>query len=200
MTGPDNAIASLQFRVGGTTSDVWIDDAHFVRTGVNVYRRDFEHGIVLVNPNADAMPVLLDQTYRRILGTVDPANDGSAFSQTSVPGTDALFLLRATSLIDAGTAGAATRLAFASVAPNPSPLGRTCTVRLAGARSGPLKVSVYDAAGRHVRDLFDGTAEAGTRTLLWDGADGNGRLVPRGLYFLRAEQAGVVATRKLVRA
>ena len=200
LNNPAELIAQLQFRCGGTPIDVWIDDAHFVRTGINIYRRDFEHGTVLVNPNAAALPVLLDQSYRRILGTVDPANDGSVFSQTTVPGWDAMFLIRSAALVDAGPGPEAQAvLAFASATPNPAPRGGPCAVRLTGARAGMLQVTVYDAAGRRVCTLFDGVAEAGTRSLVWDGKDAQGRDVPRGLYFLRAVQNGEVATRKLVR-
>jgi molybdopterin converting factor small subunit len=199
LTSAEDPVTQLQFRVGGTSGTVWIDDAHFTRTGINIYRRDFERGIVLVNPNADGMPVLLEQTYRRIQGTVDPANDGSAFTQTTVPARDALFLIRGSSLVDADTPELAPSFAFASVAPNPAPFGTSSAVRLTGAKAGPLRVSIHDAAGRRVRALFDGVSEAGARTFTWDGKDERGQALPRGLYFLRADQAGAVATKKLVR-
>jgi len=201
----DNAgqvIAALQFRVGGTASDVWIDDAHFYRTGINVYRRDFERGVVLVNPNAEPLPVLLDQTCRRIQGTVDPANDGSAMTTATVPGWDALFLLKASALVDAPAPPlvGAQALAFAGAAPNPSSPGASCNIRLAGTRTGTLRVHIYDASGRIVRTLFDGVAAAGPRAFAWDGRDQRGALCARGLYFVRAEQGAAVTTRKLVRA
>lgn len=200
LNNPGEIIASLQFRVGGTPIDVWIDDAHFTRTGINVYRRDFERGIVLVNPNATALPVLLDQSYRKILGTRDPLNDGSTFTQTEVPQWDAMFLIRASSLVDAGAATPApAALAFAGTTPNPALPGVSCAIRLGVPRTGILRVSIHDAAGRRVRALFEGVAEAGVRSLLWDGSDPRGGSVPRGLYFLRAEQSGAVATCKLVR-
>ena len=201
----DNAgqvIAALQFRVGGTASDVWIDDAHFYRTGINLYRREFERGVVLVNPNAEPLPVLLDQTCRRIQGTVDPANDGSALTTATVPGWDALFLIKASALVDAAPPVTEDTpvFALAGAAPNPASPGASCTIRLAGARAGDLRVRVYDAAGRHVRTLFDGVAEAGPRAFAWDGRDARGAVCARGLYFVRAEQQGAVVTRKLVRA
>ncbi len=200
MNNPSEVIAALQFRVGGTPIDVWIDDAHFTRTGINVYRRDFERGIVLVNPNAAPLPVLLEQSYRKILGTRDPLNDGSSFTQTEIPPWDALFLIRASSLVDAGaTPTSPAALAFAGATPNPATPGVACAIRLAIPRTGILRVSVYDAAGRRVRALYAGVAEAGVRSLTWDGNDARGGSVRRGLYFLRAEQAGIVATRKLVR-
>jgi hypothetical protein len=179
--------------------DVWIDDAHFYRTGINLYRRDFARGIVLVNPTATPMSALLEQNYRRIQGTVDPANDGSTLTQVTVPAWDAVFLIRASATVGVPDFAPAP-LAFAAVAPNPAPPGTTCTLRLTGARAGMLRVRVYDAAGRLVRTLHDGPVEAGPRVLTWNGTDEAGRIAARGLYFVRAEQDGRAATRKLVRA
>ena len=188
----DNAgqvIAALQFRAGGTASDVWIDDAHFYRTGINLYRRDFERGVVLVNPNADALPVLLDQTCRRIQGTIDPANDGSTLTTATVPGWDALFLIKGSALVDAGPPDAPREeLAFAGAAPNLSAPGATCTIRLAGAGAGDLRVLLFDASGRLVRTLFDSRAEAGPRALAWGGLDSRGASCPRAST--RAGRAG----------
>ena len=200
LDNPGQVLASLEFRVGGTASDVWIDDAHFYRTGINLYRRDFERGIVLVNPTADAVPVLLEQTYRRIQGTVDPANDGGTLTTATVPGWDALFLMRGTTLLDAPAPDEHEAFAFVGAFPNPAPPGAACTIRLAGAQAGPLRVRVYDAAGRLVRTVFDGVAQGGTRAISWDGRDEHGATAARGLYFVRAEQGGVMVTRKLVRA
>jgi len=202
LDNPGDVVASLQFRVGGTASDVWIDDAHFYRTGINVYRREFERGIVLVNPSADPMPVQLEQPCRRIQGVVDPANDGSVLTTATVPGWDALFVLKAAGLVDAPALPEATAqpLAFAGAAPNPAAPGASCNIRLAGTRAGALHVRVYDASGRLVRTLFEGLAEAGPRAFAWDGRDAHGAVCARGLYFVRAEQAGAVVTRKLVRA
>ena len=202
LDNPGEVLASLQFRVGGTVSDVWIDDAHFYRTGINVYRREFERGVVLVNPTADPAEVLLDQPCRRILGTVDPANDGSLLTTATVPGWDALFLLKVGALVDAPAPphGPAEALAFAGAAPNPAPPGAGCNIRLAGARAGALHVRVYDASGRLVRTLFEGVAAAGPRAFAWDGRDAHGAVCARGLYFVCAEQAGAITTRKLVRA
>jgi molybdopterin converting factor small subunit len=203
FTAPASApIVRLQFQLGGAGVNVWVDDAHCVRTGINVYRREFERGTVLVNPTASALPVLLEQSYRRILGTVDPVtNDGSGGTQFTVPGNDALFLIRTSSLVGAAPQpGAPAALAWANAGPNPSSPGHVVLARLAVPASGRLTASVYDARGRRVRLLFDGVVEPGTRALEWDGQDEHGQFAPPGLYFLRAAQGGAVATRKLVRA
>lgn len=91
--------SSLQFFLGLQTGDVWFDDVHFQQGATNLYRRDFENGIVLVNPSDQSLTVPLGTPFRRLLGTVDPtANDGTTVSQVTVPPSDARFLLRTTVL------------------------------------------------------------------------------------------------------
>ena len=202
FTAPASSpLVSLSLQLGGAAVNVWLDDVHCTRTGINLYRRDFERGTVLVNPTASALPVLLEQSYRHILGTVDlVTNDGSGGTQFTVPGNDAVFLIRTSSLVGAGPEpGAPVALDWASAGPNPSSPGHVVLARLGVPAAGRLTASVYDARGRRVRLLFDGVAEPGTRALEWDGRDERGQFAPPGLYFLRAAQGGAVATRKLVR-
>lgn len=52
-------------------------------------------------------------------------------------------------------------------------------------------VSAYDASGRLVRRIWSGPLQPGIEMpVRWDGADGDGRAVRPGLYFLRLETAG----------
>jgi molybdopterin converting factor small subunit len=202
-TPATDQIVRLDFRLGGAAVDAWIDDAHMVRTGIDLYRRDFEHGVVLVNPNAVPLPVLLDQPYRRIRGVVDPlTNDGAEGAQTTVAPNDALFLVRASGLVDvdpARDAGVGGALQWSGLAPNPAPAGTAMAARLLVKAPGRATIAVHDAAGRRVRLLFDGLLEAGSRAVMWDGVDEHGGPVSRGLYFLRAAQGPVSVTRKIVR-
>jgi hypothetical protein len=63
-----------------------------------VYRRDFERGIVLVNPKGNgAQTVDLDQEFRRIAGTQDPAvNNGQITRQVTLQDRDGIVLMRVT--------------------------------------------------------------------------------------------------------
>ncbi len=86
--------AGLQFFLAEATGDVWLDDVHFQAGVTNLYRRDFQNGIVLVNPSGEVMTAPLDRDYRKLLGTRDPAtNDGSIVTQVTVNPSDALFLI-----------------------------------------------------------------------------------------------------------
>ncbi len=62
-------------------------------------------------------------------------------------------------------------------------------------RPSPLRTSIVDAGGRLVRTLPDRTAMNGI--VEWDGRDSAGRLTGSGVYFLRAESAGVVRTERV---
>jgi hypothetical protein len=60
-----------------------------------VWRRDFEHGIVLVNPTSTSETIDLGGTFRKIQGTRDPAfNDGSEVNTIVLPPMSGVILLR----------------------------------------------------------------------------------------------------------
>jgi hypothetical protein len=84
----------LEFFLGLQAGDVWFDDVHFQQGATSVWRRDFENGIVLVNPSNTSQQVPLGSPFRRIRGTVDPVvNSGATISTAAVPAADALFLI-----------------------------------------------------------------------------------------------------------
>ena len=87
--------AGLSFFLGTQVGDVWFDDVHFQPGATSVWRRDFQNGIVLVNPTELALTVPLEATFRRILGTHAPLVNNGVLSATNViPPHDALFLIR----------------------------------------------------------------------------------------------------------
>jgi len=66
-----------------------------------------------------------------------------------------------------------------------------------------VKLTVYDIKGRQTRMLADGMLAASRGTLLWDGKDETGDLVPSGIYILYLEAsdletAGVFAKKSTV--
>jgi len=50
-----------------------------------------------------------------------------------------------------------------------------------------VRLGVFDAQGRRVRTLLDGSREAGRHELEWDGRDDGGRAVASGVYLCRME-------------
>ena len=60
-----------------------------------VWRRDFQNGVVLVNPTSSAKTVKLEPDLRKLAGNQDPAvNDGSAVGQVTLEAKDGIVLRR----------------------------------------------------------------------------------------------------------
>lgn len=63
---------------------------------------------------------------------------------------------------------------------------------------GEALITVTDVSGRTVRRLVDGELNAGDHSLRWNGADDNGRLLPKGVYFCELRTRGLAVMRKVV--
>ena len=61
-----------------------------------------------------------------------------------------------------------------------------------------VTVDVYDLRGLRVRQLYNGVMDAGVRVLTWDGRDDSGRSTASGVYFLRMNAEGRIATGRVV--
>jgi hypothetical protein len=84
----------LAFFLGQMQATLWLDDVHFQAGASSVYRRDFQNGIVLVNPANATMNVPLGRTFQKIRGLFDPVvNNGAFITTAGVPPSDALFLI-----------------------------------------------------------------------------------------------------------
>jgi hypothetical protein len=93
-------------------------------------------------------------------------------------------------------AGVPTEYALGSNYPNPfNPATR---FEIGIAADGPVNVTVYDLLGREVRSLVDGRMSAGTRTLEWDGRNGEGAFAPSGVYIVRLLAGQFTASKKIV--
>jgi hypothetical protein len=82
-------------------------------------------------------------------------------------------------------------------APNPFQTTTAISYQLTG--DATVRLSLYDAAGRFVRQLTRAFREAGRNEENWDGRDGAGRVVAPGVYFLRLEAGDFRAQARVVR-
>ena len=64
--------ARLQFFLGGTNGTVWVDEVRLVPHPPDVYRRDFTHGVALLNGTREARDIPLEAGLRRLNGTQAP--------------------------------------------------------------------------------------------------------------------------------
>ena len=74
----------------------------------------------------------------------------------------------------------------------PNPTRSEATIRFGLPEAGPARVEVSDALGRRVAVLAEGAHGAG-----WHRATLDGRALPAGVYLVRLEAAGRVATQRL---
>jgi hypothetical protein len=65
-------------------------------------------------------------------------------------------------------------------------------------KSGEVRLSVHDVAGRRVAQILDGTLDAGHHVRNWDGRDRRGHALASGIYFARLQQGNDVLTERLV--
>jgi len=68
----------------------------------------------------------------------------------------------------------------------PNPFNPTTTIALSLDRAQNVRLDIFDARGRLVRVLHDGTLAAGRNELQWDGRDDRGLQTASGVYFSRA--------------
>ena len=81
---------------------------------------------------------------------------------------------------------------------SPNPCREFTSINYQLPEPGHTTLRVYDISGRLVRTLVDGRKETGHHTIHWDGRDGNGDLVPSGVYFYRMEVGEYRAAKKLL--
>jgi flagellar hook assembly protein FlgD len=66
--------------------------------------------------------------------------------------------------------------------------------------ASPVRLVVYDAQGRSVRRLVDGTVQLpGAYSVPWDGRDDGGRALAAGVYFFRLESRNESRTLRTVK-
>jgi flagellar hook assembly protein FlgD len=61
-----------------------------------------------------------------------------------------------------------------------------------------MRLAIYDAQGRLVRELVRSREADGSSSASWDGVGDDGTPVPSGVYFARLESAHGVSTRKIL--
>ena len=75
----------------------------------------------------------------------------------------------------------------------PNPFNPSTVIGYRIPASSHVTLNVYDAAGREVAVLFDGSRAAGRYTVTWHASG-----IPSGVYFYRITQEGITESRKMV--
>ncbi|HET9232673.1 MAG TPA: FlgD immunoglobulin-like domain containing protein, partial [Candidatus Eisenbacteria bacterium] len=86
------------------------------------------------------------------------------------------------------------------VSPNPFRARTQIAFNVDEAATGAsISVRILDVTGREMRRLWEGRLPAGNHVVAWNGATDAGYQVPKGLYFVVVQGAGLPRTLKLVR-
>ncbi|MCI0696575.1 T9SS type A sorting domain-containing protein, partial [candidate division KSB1 bacterium] len=75
----------------------------------------------------------------------------------------------------------------------PNPFNPSTSIDYAVAKTGFVRLAVYNVLGQRVATLVEGLRTAGTYTVTWDATG-----LTTGMYFYRLEARGVVQTRKML--
>jgi FlgD Ig-like domain len=104
----------------------------------------------------------------------------------------------ATGMGEPGAASVAVPM-FHPVFPNPFNPRATLRFDVAGERGGarPVRLDIFDPAGRLVRRLIAGPVASGPQSVVWDGRGTDGRALGSGVYFARITIGDFVASQKL---
>jgi hypothetical protein len=79
----------------------------------------------------------------------------------------------------------------------PNPFNPSTSFAFSLPKRGFVELAVHDLLGRRVRTLIHKEVHAGTHSGLWDGRDGNGAVMPSGIYLIRLfwqDQVQVIKT------
>ena len=87
---------------------------------------------------------------------------------------------------------------FALHAPAPNPVMDHTVVAFDLPLPAVLRVQIYDAAGRLLRTLAEGSFPAGRYQRSWNATDDAGRAVLPGIYFVRLDAGAVRMRQKVV--
>ena len=91
---------------------------------------------------------------------------------------------------DPTAAGGAPPVATALAGCYPNPFNPSTRVAFTLAASGPVRLEVFDTAGRRLRVLAEGPRPAGPQSLAFDGLDAHGEPLASGVYLLRLSAGG----------
>ena len=82
-------------------------------------------------------------------------------------------------------------------APSPNPASQVSWLRFNAPLPMDARVTIHDALGRRVRTLLDGPVAAGRVERAWDLRDDAGNAVAPGVYLVRLDRGGMVASRRI---
>jgi len=93
FTATETGEFRTNFNVGQENTEVWVDSIYLFEGNPNLFRRDFDNGIVVVNATPQQKTIALGGTYQRINGTQDSINNGASITSVTLPAYDTALLV-----------------------------------------------------------------------------------------------------------
>lgn len=150
----------------------------------------------LLPGNTQVQLVVSHMSYVPYTVTANGLADASCF-QNVTGGSSTAFQGPAVAVQDLG-ARVPRALALSSPWPNPSHSGQVhVRYELPSGIAAPVRLALYDLAGRQVRLLVDGAQMPGAYEVALDGRDDRGAHLAPGLYFVRISCGAAQQTRRL---
>jgi hypothetical protein len=80
----------------------------------------------------------------------------------------------------------------------PNPFNPETTISFDMPKAGSAQLDIFNVKGQLVKTIFDGTAQYGKTSVVWNGTDNSGKAVTSGVYFYRLSTEGHSETRKMM--
>ncbi|MDE2825064.1 MAG: S8 family serine peptidase [Gemmatimonadota bacterium] len=80
----------------------------------------------------------------------------------------------------------------------PNPFGSSTRIRFELSEPGHVTLTIYNLLGRKIRVLVDEAHDPGRYAPTWNGMDGDGRVVPSGVYLYRMTAGGIERNGKML--
>lgn len=171
-------------------ANVWIDGGAVLRWDM-APETDFHHYRVYgsIHNDLDTSAVMLTQTTNTYFNVGAQSYPYLMVTATDIHGNESAAAVRA-ALSGVAVVSPALRLYPCQ----PNPFNPRTTIKYDLPEAGPVRLSVFDVAGRLVRALIDESVPQGGHEAVWDGRDSSGREVGSGSYLARLEFGGKVET------
>lgn len=80
----------------------------------------------------------------------------------------------------------------------PNPFNPSTAIRFDIPKISQVNLTIYNILGERIATIFDGVAQPGAHTVIWDGLDNDGHNAPSGVYFYRLKAGSTVISKKML--
>ncbi|MBK7141840.1 MAG: T9SS type A sorting domain-containing protein [bacterium] len=111
---------------------------------------------------------------------------------------DSVMVLEFDAIVDVPSDEPLTPSAFTLSQNYPNPFNATTEISFSLARTGDVRLTVYNLLGQEVKTLLDEKTTAGEHRVTWDGRDNSSNLCATGIYLYLLQNENTTQARKMV--